>query len=53
MINSGDEQKHLNFGNNSGDIFSNMASSFNSKSNRFFTLSTDATEPGEVGGASR
>jgi hypothetical protein len=21
MINSGDEQKHLNFGNNSGDIF--------------------------------
>lgn len=44
MINSGDEQKHLNFGYKSREIFSSSESSFVRKSNRFLLLLTDATE---------
>jgi hypothetical protein len=45
MISSGDEQKHLNFGNNSLEIFNCIEPSFLRKSITIQGSLTDATEP--------
>jgi hypothetical protein len=45
MISSGDEQKHLNFGNNSLEIFDCIEPSFLRKSITIQGSLTDATEP--------
>ncbi len=48
MINSGDEQKHLNTGSNSLEIFNSIESFFVKIFNRILLPLTDATEPDKI-----